>query len=85
MIRQKTTHLVQLCSSRTIGCHFEDDCGAAETRKCFAPNPCHGHGALAAAMRATRIVEDEIAKYLEQHQHDLPPALRIELERRRTG
>jgi hypothetical protein len=36
-------------------------------------------------MRATRIVEDEIAKYLEQHQHDLPPALRIELERRRTG
>jgi hypothetical protein len=36
MIRQKTTHLVQLCSSRTIGCHFEDDCGATETRKCFA-------------------------------------------------
>jgi predicted metal-dependent enzyme (double-stranded beta helix superfamily) len=35
--------------------------------------------------RATRIVEDEIAKYLEQHQHDLPPALRIELERRRAG
>jgi hypothetical protein len=29
--------------------------------------------------------EDEIAEYLEHHQHDLPPALRIELERRRTG
>jgi hypothetical protein len=29
--------------------------------------------------------EDEIAEYLERHQHDLPPALRIELERRRTG
>ena len=26
--------------------------------------------------------EDEIAGYLERHQHDLPPALRIELERR---
>ena len=26
--------------------------------------------------------EDEIAEYLERHQHDLPPALRIELERR---
>jgi hypothetical protein len=29
--------------------------------------------------------EDEIAEYLKRHQHDLPPALRIELERRRTG
>jgi len=26
--------------------------------------------------------EDEIAEYLERHQHDLPPTLRIELERR---
>ena len=26
--------------------------------------------------------EDEIAEYLERHQHDLPPELRIELERR---
>jgi hypothetical protein len=26
--------------------------------------------------------EDEIGEYLERHQHDLPPALRIELERR---
>jgi hypothetical protein len=30
----------------------------------------------------TRKVEDEIAEYLERQQHDLPPALRIELERR---
>ncbi len=30
----------------------------------------------------TRRAEDEIAEYLERHQHDLPPALRIELERR---
>jgi hypothetical protein len=30
----------------------------------------------------TRRVEDEIAEYLERHQHDLQPALRIELERR---
>jgi hypothetical protein len=30
----------------------------------------------------TRKAEDEIAEYLERHQHDLPPALRIELERR---
>ena len=29
-----------------------------------------------------RQAEDEIAEYLERHQHDLPPALRIELERR---
>jgi hypothetical protein len=29
-----------------------------------------------------REAEDEIAEYLERHQHDLPPALRIELERR---
>jgi hypothetical protein len=29
-----------------------------------------------------RKAEDEIAEYLERHQHDLPPALRIELERR---
>jgi len=34
---------------------------------------------------ATRKAEDEIAEYLERHQHDLPPALRIELERRRMG
>jgi len=33
----------------------------------------------------TRKAEDEIAEYLELHQHDLPPALRIELERRRMG
>jgi hypothetical protein len=33
--------------------------------------------------RPTRKAEDEIAEYLERHQHDLPPALRIELERRR--
>jgi hypothetical protein len=30
----------------------------------------------------TPMAEDEIAEYLERHQHDLPPALRIELERR---
>jgi hypothetical protein len=30
----------------------------------------------------TRKAEDELAEYLERHQHDLPPALRIELERR---
>ena len=30
----------------------------------------------------TRKPEDEIAEYLERHQHDLPPELRIELERR---
>ena len=30
----------------------------------------------------TRNAEDEIAEYLERDQHDLPPALRIELERR---
>ena len=30
----------------------------------------------------TRRAEDEIAEYVERHQHDLPPALRIELERR---
>jgi hypothetical protein len=30
----------------------------------------------------TRRAEDEIADYLDRHQHDLPPALRIELERR---
>jgi hypothetical protein len=29
-----------------------------------------------------RKAEDEITEYLERHQHDLPPALRIELERR---
>ena len=29
-----------------------------------------------------REAEDEVAEYLERHQHDLPPALRIELERR---
>jgi hypothetical protein len=29
-----------------------------------------------------RRAEDEIAEYVERHQHDLPPALRIELERR---
>jgi hypothetical protein len=29
-----------------------------------------------------RRAEDEIAEYLERHRHDLPPALRIELERR---
>ena len=33
----------------------------------------------------TRKAEDEIAEYLERHQHDLPPMLRIELERRRMG
>jgi hypothetical protein len=33
----------------------------------------------------TRKAEDEIAEYLERHLHDLPPELRIELERRRTG
>jgi hypothetical protein len=33
----------------------------------------------------TRNAEDEIAEYLERHQHDLPPALRIELERRCVG
>jgi hypothetical protein len=30
----------------------------------------------------TRKAEDEIAEHLERHQYDLPPALRIELERR---
>ena len=30
----------------------------------------------------TRKSEDEIAEYLERHQHDLSPSLRIELERR---
>jgi len=30
----------------------------------------------------TSTAEDEIAEHLERHQHDLPPALRIELERR---
>jgi hypothetical protein len=30
----------------------------------------------------TPTAEDEIAEYLERHQRDLPPALRIELERR---
>ena len=30
----------------------------------------------------TRSAEDGIAEYVERHQHDLPPALRIELERR---
>ena len=29
-----------------------------------------------------RTVADEIAEYLERHQYDLSPALRIELERR---
>ena len=29
--------------------------------------------------------DDEIAEYLERHQHDLPPALRIEIERRRVS
>jgi hypothetical protein len=29
-----------------------------------------------------RKAEDEIAEYLDRHQHDLPPSLRIELERR---
>jgi hypothetical protein len=33
----------------------------------------------------TRRPEDEIAEYLERHQHDLPPELRIELERRRLS
>jgi hypothetical protein len=33
----------------------------------------------------TRKAEHEIAEYLERHQHDLPPMLRIELERRRMG
>jgi hypothetical protein len=33
----------------------------------------------------TRKAEDEIAEYLERHQYDLPPAVRIELERRRMG
>jgi hypothetical protein len=33
----------------------------------------------------TRKAEDEIAEYLERHQHDLPAALRIELERRRMS
>ena len=33
----------------------------------------------------TRKAEDEIAAYLERHQHDLPPMLRIELERRCMG
>jgi hypothetical protein len=33
----------------------------------------------------TRNVEDEIAEYLERHQYDLSPALRIELERRHMG
>jgi hypothetical protein len=32
-----------------------------------------------------RNAEDEIAEYLERHQDDLPPALRIELERRSTS
>jgi hypothetical protein len=32
-----------------------------------------------------RKAEDEIAEYLERHQHDLPPMLRIELERRYIG
>jgi hypothetical protein len=32
-----------------------------------------------------RKAEDEIAEYLERHQDDLPPALRIELERRSTS
>ncbi len=32
-----------------------------------------------------RKAEDEIAEYLERHQHDLPPTLRIELERRCMG
>jgi hypothetical protein len=32
-----------------------------------------------------RKAEDEIAEYLERHQHDLPPMLRIELERRNMG
>jgi hypothetical protein len=32
--------------------------------------------------RTNAMAEDEIAEYLERHQHDLPPALRIELERR---
>ena len=30
-----------------------------------------------------RNAQDEIAKYLENHQYDLPPELWIELERRR--
>jgi len=30
----------------------------------------------------TPTAEDEMAEYLERHQRDLPPALRIELERR---
>jgi hypothetical protein len=34
---------------------------------------------------STRNVEDEIAEYLERHQYDLSPALRIELERRHMG
>jgi len=33
----------------------------------------------------TRKAEDEIAEYLERHKDDLPPMLRIELERRRMG
>jgi hypothetical protein len=32
-----------------------------------------------------RKADDEIADYLERHQHDLPPMLRIELERRCIG
>jgi len=30
-------------------------------------------------------VDHEVAEYLARHQHDLPPALRIELERRWMG
>jgi hypothetical protein len=32
-----------------------------------------------------RNAEHEIIEYLQRRQHDLPPALRIELERRRMG
>ena len=33
----------------------------------------------------TRTNERGIGHYLERHQHDLPPEVRIALERRRTG
>jgi hypothetical protein len=41
-------------------------------------------GFLGAVLDArNRNVEDEIVEYLDQHRHDLPPEISIELERHR--
>ena len=40
------------------------------------------HEIMAVIEETPRTAADEIAEYLERHQYDLSPALRIELERR---